>query len=366
MDEDQVGALIEKIYNAAFEEGGWDALLQTLRTQFHASHTSLVVFSGREVYSPFAVSTLDAVSLEPYSVYYHKLDPAIPGNNIALVPKNSRVFSIVDLLRRAAWINSEFHNDFLKNYDMSLPLVRYLDEGGDRTAYFVAHRPESGKEYSQDEINLLHTLAPHLNLGLRIYRELTGARAKAAVFETAFDTLAATFLLDHAGRVLSLNKKAETLLSENSPLTVLNGRLTARHPPDNARLAAALAPPVPGAPPPELVLRGPAYCPGVRLGITPVNGHDIPLFFDVTHTARVAFLVTAVMPGPTVQNLITRYGLTRAEAEITLLLLEGAKAPQIAAHRETSIGTVNSQLKHIYAKTGADGHAGLLALLLGR
>ncbi|MGK2942621.1 MAG: hypothetical protein ACSLFJ_13250 [Immundisolibacter sp.] len=277
MDEDQVGALIEKIYNAAFEEDGWDALLQTLRTQFHASQASFAVFSGREVHSPFAVSTLDAVSLEPYSVYYHKLDPAIPGANIALVPKNSRVFSTVDLLGRAAWINSEFHNDFLKNYDMSLPLVSYLDEGGDRTAYFVAHRPESGKEYSQDETNLLRTLAPHLNRALRIYRELTDARAKATVFETAFDTLAATFLLDHAGRVLSLNKKAETLLSENSPLTVLNGRLTARYPPDNASLAAALAPPAPGEPPSELILRSHACCPGLRLSVTPVNGGAIPL-----------------------------------------------------------------------------------------
>lgn len=97
-----------------------------------------------------------------------------------------------------------------------------------------------------------------------------------------------------------------------------------------------------------------------------MNGSAIPLFFDATHTARVALLVTAVPLGPSIQSLIARFGLTQAEAEITLLLLEGAKAPQIALHRDTSTGTVNSQIKHIYAKTGADGHAGLLVLLLGR
>ncbi len=113
-------------------------------------------------------------------------------------------------------------------------------------------------------------------------------------------------------------------------------------------------------------MRGLSYCPGVRLIITPVNGHDIPLFFDVTHTSRVAFVVNALPLGPTTQSLIAKYGLTRAEAEVTLLLLDGAKATQIATHRETSTGTVNTQLKNIYAKTGTDGQVGLLVKLLGR
>jgi len=77
-------------------------------------------------------------------------------------------------------------------------------------------------------------------------------------------------------------------------------------------------------------------------------------------------MVTAAALGPSPQNLIALYGLTRAEAEVTLLLAEGLRAPQIATHRETSIGTVNTQLKHIYAKAGVDGHVGLMVKLLGR
>ncbi len=368
MDEDQLGALIEMIYTSAFEEGGWDALLQTLRMQFRAAEASMVAFDGVEGCPPFTSSTLDAESLKPYSAYFHMLDPVFPANHwkIQKKPEHPGGFPIEAIMERTDWINSEFYCDFIRRCDMGLPLTSILHQTEQAFAYFVVHRPVPGEDYDEEEINLLRTLAPHLNRGLRIYRELTGARAKAGLFETAIDMLAATFQLDHAGRVLSLNKKAETLLCENSPLTVLNGRLAARHPPDNARLAAALVPPAPGAPPPELVLRGPACCHSVQLTITPVNGSAIPLFFDATHTARVALLVTAVPLGPSIQSLIARFGLTQAEAEITLLLLEGAKAPQIALHRDTSTGTVNSQIKHIYAKTGADGHAGLLVLLLGR
>jgi DNA-binding CsgD family transcriptional regulator len=66
------------------------------------------------------------------------------------------------------------------------------------------------------------------------------------------------------------------------------------------------------------------------------------------------------------QKLAARYGLTQAEAEIALLLAEGLRAPQIAARRETSTATVNTQLKKIYQKTGASGHVALLIKLLGR
>jgi len=366
MDEACVSQLIETIYSSAFEENGWCALLQTLRGQFHASHASFAVFSGRGVCSPFAVSTLDAASLEPYTLYYHKLDQAIPGNNLTLVPKNSPIFSIVDLLGRDNWINSEFHNDFLKNYDMSLPLVGYLDEAGDRTAYFVVHRPEAGKEYSQDEINLLFTLRPHLSRGQRIYREMEELRAKAGLLADALDTHgAASFMLDAAGRVLSVNKAAGEILT-GGQLTVCEGRLMARHPQDDAALQGALRPPQHGIAPAEIMLRATAHTPALRLSITPVNGGSIPLFFDVTRTARTAFLVTATPLGPTAENLITAYGLTRAEAEVSLLLLQGAKAAQIAAARETSIGTVNTQLKNIYAKLGVTGHVELLVKLMGR
>ncbi len=76
--------------------------------------------------------------------------------------------------------------------------------------------------------------------------------------------------------------------------------------------------------------------------------------------------MTAVALGPTVQSLMASHGLTQAEAEVALLLAQGLRAPQIAAQRATSIGTVNTQLKQIYAKTGVDGHVGLPVKLLGR
>lgn len=362
MDENRVSQLIESIYTSAFEEDGWIEVLRTLRTEFHASQASIAVFDG----PPFAISTLDPVSLEPYSTYYHKLDPGIPINNPLLVQNDLRVFRITDLMELTAWINGEFHNDFLASYDMSLWLASFLGEAEDRIAYFVVHRPVGQQNFNGGELSLLATLAPHLNRGMRIYREMEGLRTKAGLFAEALDAHgAAILMLDALGRVLSLNKAAEQLLT-GGQLSLRDGRLMALYPQNDTALQAALRPPQAGVAPAEIILHGPAHSPAVRLSITPVNGSGTPLFFDVTHTARVAFVVHATTLGPSTENLITGFGLTRAEAEITLLLLQGAKAAQIAALRETSIGTVNTQLKQIYAKLGVSGQVELLVKFLGQ
>jgi DNA-binding CsgD family transcriptional regulator/PAS domain-containing protein len=367
MNEARIGTLIENIYASAFEEDGLDGVLQTLRTEFHAAQASLQVREWSEGKHLFIASTLDASCLKPYNAHFYRLDPSGPVASSTKMPSlgQGQIYTEEAFTDRAAWFRSEFYNDFLRQTcDMGQPLISILYASESELGDFLVHRPPSGEEYSDGDRNLMRLLAPHLNRGLQIYRELAGLRGKAGLFEAAFGALGAVFLLDHYGRVLRRNKAAESMLDSGGPLTVCEGRLTARHPPDDDRLAAALKPLQLGVAPPELILRGPAS--SLRLTVTPVDGLNVPVFFDVTYTARVAFLVTATALGPSLQNLMALYGLTRAEAEVALLLSEGLRPPQIAAQRETSTATVNTQLKQIYAKTGVDGQIALILKLLGR
>jgi DNA-binding CsgD family transcriptional regulator len=368
MDGGRIAALIETVYASAFEEDGWDNLLQTMRMEFHASEASIEVRDRIEGTPLFIASTLEPSCLKPYYAYYYKIDPSSPAHGTKIPSLTQpQIYTEEAYTDRSTWLRSEFYNDFIRGVcDMGQPLGCILNVSEHEVADFLIHRPPSGAQYNSGDRKLLRMLAPHLNRSLHMYRELEGLHCKTRLFENAFDAHpTATFMLDAAGLVLSLNARAEALL-EGGPLTVRNGRLIVGHPPDDARLAAALVPLRCAMPPAALVLRGAGYAPGIRLYITPVNGGDIPMFFDVTRTARTAFLVTAVPLDPTAENLIAAYGLTRAEAEVALLLTRGLRAPQIAARRETSIDTVNTQLKQIYAKTGVDGQVALLIKLLGR
>ena len=59
------------------------------------------------------------------------------------------------------------------------------------------------------------------------------------------------------------------------------------------------------------------------------------------------------------------FGLTEAEAEIMQSLAEGPSVSEIAAIRNASVGTVRTQVRAIYAKTGARNQSDLLRLALG-
>ena len=221
MDDQHVSKLIETIYDAAFAEDGWDALLQSLCTQFHASQANVRCVNAEKV--PLVIlSTLDPASVARYQAHYHRLDPLslLSRADIRLLHQ-TQVYTIERIMELSDWFNSEFYNDFIRREcDMGQPLMSILDISGDAVSEILFHRPPSGDEYRSDERNLLRVLTPHLNRALRIYGELTGLRAKDSAFETVFATLGASFLLDEAGRILALNARAEELLGSGGPLTV--------------------------------------------------------------------------------------------------------------------------------------------------
>lgn len=369
MDEDQLGALIETIYASAFEEGGWDHVLHSVRTEFHASQITQVEVNRKERVPSFISSTIaEPTANNRYRDYYCKLDPTYPGllSDRWALDARINVFRQDELGNNSQFLRSEFFCDFTRHFDMGRGLYAIINNTNHLFGNFHIHRPLSSEDFTNKELERLTALVPHLNRGLQIYRELGALRGRAGLFETAFGALGAAFLLDASGRVLMLNKGAGQLLEDGGVLSLVDGRLGARYTADDAVLAAAFAPSRPGAAPAGIVLRGGATAAGLQLDITPVKGRNIPMFANAMHGEQVAFMVTATALGPSLQNLMALHGLTRAEAEVALLLSEGLRAPQIAAHRETSIATVNTQLKQIYAKTGVDGQIALILKLLGR
>ena len=65
-----------------------------------------------------------------------------------------------------------------------------------------------------------------------------------------------------------------------------------------------------------------------------------------------------------IDRQLDRWGLTKAEKEITFLLLKGFTNQEIAEIRNTSIKTVRSQTNAIYTKSGLSGRSELSAFFL--
>ena len=68
--------------------------------------------------------------------------------------------------------------------------------------------------------------------------------------------------------------------------------------------------------------------------------------------------------GAAIDRQFDRWGLTKAEAEVGLLLLKGLSHKEIAAIRETSERTVREQSRALYRKSGLSGRSSLSAFFL--
>lgn len=68
--------------------------------------------------------------------------------------------------------------------------------------------------------------------------------------------------------------------------------------------------------------------------------------------------------GAQIDRQFERWGLTAAERDVGLLLLQGLSHKEIATQRQTGVGTVRQQALAVYQKSQAGGRAGLAAFFL--
>ena len=68
--------------------------------------------------------------------------------------------------------------------------------------------------------------------------------------------------------------------------------------------------------------------------------------------------------GAAIDRQFDRWGLTKAEAEVGLLLLKGLSHKEIAVVRQTSERTVREQSRALYRKSGLSGRSSLSAFFL--
>lgn len=65
-----------------------------------------------------------------------------------------------------------------------------------------------------------------------------------------------------------------------------------------------------------------------------------------------------------IERFFEEWGLTSAERDVAIMILKGLDNDSIAQVRKTAAGTVRAQATSIYAKSGTDGRAQFISLLV--
>jgi len=347
----------EQIYDALFDDEAFDQLPDLLARMVGARSATLAwryPGGGTDVLQHNNYFT--EAHYADYCAHYADTDPWVA---VAYRPQGmNRAIRMDEEIDAASVRRTAFYNDWLRGMgDDTLHCLGAAIKAGQGEGIIGLHRGESANgAFTAEESGKLAEAFPHVARVLVVRGKLAAAARQTRAAQSALDaTGLAMIVVDAAGRVRSFNTAGEAALHEGEPPARLQGGVVVA----NAELARAIAYATHRA------------APGATAVMVP-RSDDRPVFVNVTpctdpsgrRAAMILFRHGADHAARR-DGLRQLFALTRAEADVALLLARGEPASRIAVLRGTSLQTVRTQVRTVMGKMACTRQAELAALING-
>lgn len=349
---------VADLFSAAALDGDWPAALSAMARAVGAQHGELIglgpeaaVFSYWTGFDPACLKEWTSIG-----GFAPAANPRVAmGGRLPLMTAWHEVRCTTDAeLRR-----SPLHADYCRRWDIPYGSQTTLLRGDGLLVGLSTPRSEAQGVPGEDDRRAFEALAPAARAAVLTQMALENQGAR--FIQGAMEALGvAAFVLDGIGRVRALTPAAETAVVEG-PLRLAQGRLGAVRAEDARRLADAIDGALAGEALRTLVLRGVVFTDVelVEVAALPTRPYAFGFQPRVLVAMRSAARRDIALPG----ILSAAYGLTPSEAEIAVALADGETRELIAARRATSIQTLRSQIKRIFAKLDVRRESQLAARL---
>lgn len=215
----------------------------------------------------------------------------------------------------------------------------------------------------------MNLFVPHVTRAMQVHRKISTATAGKDWALGALDHLhMGVILTNRRGAPLFVNRAAELMLAPDQGISVHHGRLVLNTPQETAllyQLIAGASQDVPGATiggDMRIALSSSGeflHCMVMPIALELSARWDIPLASDCI----AVFLSKPSGLQLPPKRLAVLYGLSPAEARLAAKLAALRSVEQAADDLCISVHTARSQLKSVFAKTGAQSQSELLMLL---
>lgn len=357
MGEERFDACIDLLYQSLADSSALQPAISSLRQALGATGaTYMQVASSGEI--PFFVGDgYDLGISSDFISYYAELDPSKPfvtASRPGVWFQDDRQFDP----RHTA--QPEYVCDFASKAGVRwFRCARLVDLPG-LQAFFSVHRPADAKPFDASTVQALDHLLPHLARVSRLLAQTRQEQAASRVTQQALAALGyAVCAVTASGKLAFSNPAAEALFKSGSGVTAVHGSLRLPNPAEQDRLLAALGKAF-GWPRTASVFLCPS---GLQVRVVPVSDAAMAAPQVTGQPLALVYLAKAAIP-PAAGELMQLFGFTAAEAQLALLLAQGATPDEMAAARGVKLPTIRTQLANIYRKTNTTTQAQALAAVM--
>jgi DNA-binding CsgD family transcriptional regulator len=220
------------------------------------------------------------------------------------------------------------------------------------------------------QLQLMRTLMPHLQRAWQLHLRLAEAERQQSSFAETLDRLApAVIIVGTRGAVAFANEAARTMLAACDGLVVDRGALRGATPGDTAALNTLIAGALRTAQLDGLEgggvlqLQRPSGRRALRVIVSPLPASEKLAVAEPRAMMFVTDPEDLCEPDATI--LRRAYGLTPAEVEIALLLMQDKSVKDMSEWLGVTTHTVRFHMKQLFAKTGTARQGSLVRLLSG-
>lgn len=254
-------------------------------------------------------------------------------------------------------VRTDPYYDFMREWGLGWCVGTAIRPVAAETIVLSIERDFENGPVPQSAVDRLDRLRPHLARASVLAARLGIERARAKV--SALETVGLpAAIVTRTGRVVAANALIQNLspairIGAFDQLHLVGGAANLLRAAFNAKPAAMAGCSIP--------LRGDETRPPAIVHVVPLRGRGRDMFSGATSLLYVTSLTRKKAPsGELLQAL---FDLTPAEAQVARAIVEGAGVDQIAQSRNIRPDTVRAELKSVFAKTGINRQADLVAIL---
>jgi DNA-binding CsgD family transcriptional regulator len=356
--QQQHDQLIEAIYHASVEPGKWQTVLAKLVELLDGISARLLFLDGTAT----AVRASHTVNVDPgyfrrYADYYMNVCPWRP--ELKHKPQGRLYSTFLDFTNdQNAFHRSEFYNDWARPQGIEHGIGGNVLATPDYTVQLLIQRSAKPGHFTREETVAVNRLLPHMRQALTLQQRLEEERHfRDSVNQARLKSYLPCIVLNTRLEIVHLDERVISSFAGLQELRIVNDKVVLRDAQLNGQLQRKLKECAAAAQGEwshtgEGCVRLLAKGAPLELHLYPLHPAHDGVFKAGNHYVAVYINDPACHYPLNARLVRDGFGLSPAEMRLAEAICNGHSLDEFAAKNGTSLNTVRSQAKQIFAKTG--------------